>query len=105
MTKILAIPSEKSMISDCLSSCDGIILGIQGLSVNLPFYIELKDLEGIKKTNKKLFIMLNKNMHNHDLKELENTMRLLEDYPIDGVFYYDISVVHLYRNLTFYWEK
>ncbi len=100
MTKILAIPSEKSMISDCLSSCDGIILGIQGLSVNLPFYIELKDLEGIKKTNKKLFIMLNKNMHNHDLKELENTMRLLEDYPIDGVFYYDISVVHLGKKLN-----
>lgn len=100
MTKILAIPSEKSMISDCLSSCDGIILGIQGLSVNLPFYIELKDLEGIKKTNKKLFIMLNKNMHNHDLKELEEIMRLLEDYPIDGVFYYDISVVHLGKKLN-----
>lgn len=103
MTKLLIIPSTKAMIKECISNCDGMIFGIKGLSVNLPFYIELEDLElcqELKKQNKKIFIMLNKNMHNHDLKELEKIMRLLEQYPIDGVFYYDISVVNLGKKLN-----
>lgn len=92
--KILTIPSKKTE----KIMTDGVILGIQGLSVNMPFYIsieELKDYKSLKESGKKIFIMLNKNMHNKDLELLKKTMLELEQYRIDGVFFYDISVVQL----------
>ncbi len=96
--KILTIPSKKS--EKILT--DGVILGIQNLSVNMPFYISIEDLNEYKKLKeegKKVFIMLNKNMHNKDLESLKKTMLELEKYPIDGVFYYDISIVRLKKEL------
>ncbi|MCI9233008.1 MAG: hypothetical protein HFH08_00255 [Bacilli bacterium] len=96
--KILTIPSTKS--EEILT--DGVILGIQDLSVNLPFYIQVDDLnqyKNLKKEGKKIFIMLNKNMHNKDLEQLRKVMIELEQYSIDGVFYYDISVVNLKKEL------
>lgn len=95
----LMIPSSKKMILECLEFVDGMILGIQNLSVNLPFYIELEDLKKIK-TDKKIFIMLNKNMHNKDLEPLKNALLELENYGIAGVFYYDASVVELKNKLN-----
>ncbi len=95
---LLTIPSKKEQNI----TSDGVILGIKSLSVNLPFYIELEDLQDymdLKKRGKKIFIMLNKNMHNKDLEKLKKTMLELEQYSIDGVFYYDISVVNLKEKL------
>lgn len=92
--EILSIPSWKGIIQT-----DGIILGIKGLSVNLPFYIEVEELEEFCKQKKKIFIMLNKNMHNKDLEKLKNVMLQLEKFPISGVFYYDISIVNLKQKL------
>jgi len=103
MTKKILIPNSKDMIDECISYCDGIILGIKDLSVNLPFYIELdelKELEYIRQDGKEIFVMLNKNMHNKDLKKLEYVMKELEQYSINGVFYYDISVVNLKQKLN-----
>ncbi len=99
MTKILAIPNNTEMIEETLSFCDGIILGIEGLSVNLPFYIHIDELKKYQNMDKKLFIMLNKNFHNKDLPILEKTLKELENYQIDGIFYYDISIVNLKQKL------
>lgn len=96
--EILTIPNKKSQ----QIMTDGIILGIQELSVNMPFYISIEDLNEyrkLKEEGKKIFIMLNKNMHNKDLEKLKKTMLELNQYPIDGVFYYDISVVRLKKEL------
>ena len=64
MTKTIIIPNSREMIKETLELYDGIILGIDGLSVNLPFYINIEELENyqyVKRSNKKIFIMLNKN--------------------------------------------
>lgn len=96
--KILTIPSNKSQ----KIVTDGVILGIQDLSVNIPFYILIEDLKNymkLKEEGKQIFIMLNKNMHNKDLEKLKKIMLELEQYSIDGVFYYDVSVVSLKKEL------
>lgn len=101
--KTIVIPNQIEMMWECLLKVDGILLGINHLSVNLPFYIELEDLKEftkIKQQGKLLFIMLNKNMHNHDLESLKKTLVELEKYPIDGVFFYDISIVNLAQKLN-----
>ena len=49
VTKILIMPTSKEMVEDLLPYYDGIILGIEGLSVNLPFYIKLEELKNYQK--------------------------------------------------------
>lgn len=100
------------MIPGCLEYSDGIILGVKNLSVNLPFYIDVEELEpykNIKNQGKYLFIMLNKNMHNDDLEYLKKVMIVLSKYSIDGVFFYDIGVFHLKETLNlsypFIWSQ
>lgn len=102
MSKVLIIPNKKEMIDELFSDYDGVILGIDGLSVNLPFSVSLEELQACQKKleGKKLFVMLNKNMHNCDLPLLETTMKELEKYMIEGVFYYDIALVNLKEKLN-----
>lgn len=77
--------------------CDGVIIGIKGLSVNMPAYFELEDIRQIK--DKEIFVALNKNMHNTDLKRLEEVLLELENYPIQGVLFYDLAIVNLKEKL------
>lgn len=77
--------------------CDGVIIGIKGLSVNMPAYFELEDLKYI---DKEVFICLNKNMHNSDINYLKETLIKLNDYNIKGVIFYDLSITNLARKLN-----
>ena len=96
MPKILLIPSNLEMLK---LDCDGFILGITNLSINMPFYIELEQLKDIK-TDKEIFISLNKNIHENELDKLEQTLKELNNYNIKGVFFYDTSIVNLKQKLN-----
>lgn len=95
MTKILIMPNSIKMANEIESS--GVILGIKGLSINMPFYCEIKDLEQI--TASEIFICLNKNMHNNDLEYLKEVLLELNSYKIKGVIFYDIALVNLKKKL------
>lgn len=95
MSKIIIMPKNKQQFT---LPCDGVILGIKGFSVNMPAYFELEDIKDIQ--NKEVFIALNKNMHNEDLTQLEEILLKLEDYPIQGVIFYDLAVVNLKKRLN-----
>ena len=92
--KTLIIPSSKEQFK---LNCDGIIIGIKNLSTNLPAYFDLEDLKDI---NKEIFVCLNKNMHNEDIKLLEETLIKLKDYNIKGVIFYDLAVPNLAKKLN-----
>ncbi len=81
---------------------DGYILGVKNLSVNLPFYFALNDLgdiiEFLNKEQKKIYISLNKNIHNEDLEYLNEVLKFLENYNIDGIMYYDMALITLKNN-------
>lgn len=93
--KTLVIPSSIKIIDKL--KCDGVIIGIKNLSINLPLYCDLEDLDKIK--NKEIFVSLNKNMHNSDIEILKKTLIKLKDYNIKGVIFYDIAVVNLAKKL------
>lgn len=103
MGKIIVIPSSMEMIKDLVNDVDGYIIGINDLAVNLPctFSINeaIKIIEYLNAQKKTIFISLNKNMRNSDLELLKSTLLTLNDYNIDGVMYYDISIVNLKRKL------
>lgn len=95
MSKIIIMPKNKEQFN---LPCDGVIIGIQGFSVNMPSFFELEDIKDIQ--NKDIFIALNKNMHNSDLPKLEEILLKLENYPIQGVIFYDLAVVNLKKKLN-----
>ena len=108
MSKIMVIPNSKEAIKELINDSDAFLLGVKDLSVNLPIYFTIEELEPIIKLlneyNKEIFIALNKNMHNSDLDYLKEVMNLLSDYKINGVFYYDIAIVNIYNDNKFNYD-
>ena len=95
MTKLMYIPNKKQLTSDV----DAYLLGIKNLSVNMPTYFTLEEIKNIK-TDKEIFISLNKNMHSSDLKILEETLIELSKLNIKGIFFYDIGVLNIVKRLN-----
>ena len=94
--KKLIIPKNLDEIKALNSYCDGIIVGIKDLSVNVNLYLTVDDVNNLD-TDKEIFVALNKNMHNSDLEILEKTMKELKN--IKGILYYDAAVVAIYKEI------
>lgn len=94
MTKLMLIPSDKSFNYNC----DSYLIGIDGLSVNMPIYFSIDEIEDLSFSNE-IFISLNKNMHSSDLELLENVLVRLSKLDIKGVFFYDIAVLSIVKRL------
>lgn len=111
MSKKLIIPSDMKMIRRLKNKVDGYIIGVDGLSVNMPCYFKLEEVLSIikKYKEKEIFISLNKNMHDSDLSFLKETLLKLDKTKIKGIIYYDISIVNfkeeLKLNLDLVWNQ
>lgn len=101
---ILTTPRSKEELKELLNYSKAFLFGIKGLSVNLEVYFDLEQIkefnEIIKNNNKKIFISLNKNMHNEDIIKLKELLLNLNELNIDGVFFYDIGIVNLKNKLN-----
>ena len=95
MTKLMYIPNKKELNNDV----DAYLLGIENLSVNMPIYFTLEEIKNIK-SDKEIFISLNKNMHSNDLSLLEETIIELSKLNIKGIFFYDIGVLNIVKRLN-----
>ncbi len=108
MSKTMIIPKNLEMIKNLIDKSDAFLIGIDGLSVNLPNYYSFDEIIGIVKylndNNKEVFISLNKNIKNSELSVLEKTMIKLNDLKIQGVFYYDVAVVNLWKKHSFKYD-
>ena len=98
--KTLIIPSNLKQAQN--SNCDGIIIGLNKLSVNMPNYFKIEDIKKIE--NKEIFVCLNKNIHNKDLNILEQTLSELNKYNIKGVIFYDVAISNLAKKLNLNYE-
>ena len=96
LMKKLIIPKSLAEIENLKTYYDGIIVGIKDLSVNVNLYLTVDDVNNLN-INKEVFVALNKNMHNSDLKKLEETIKSLKN--IKGILYYDAAVVYIYNKL------
>ena len=98
---LILIPNSIDQIRNLHDKVDGFILPIKDLSVNYNYYIDIDELESILSIlkDKKIFISLNKNMHNKDLDMLKKVLVKLEDYNIEGIIYYDVALVRLKNEL------
>lgn len=100
--KLMVIPSHTE-IDLLLENSDAFLFGIDHMSIHFPFYLKRKELDKlvkkIQKNHKEIFISLNKNMKNDDLKLLEEILVMLDNLKIDGIFYYDVAVLNISKRL------
>lgn len=111
MKKIITLPLH--FTDSLIKKIDGIIIGIENLSIGFASY-ETKEsivskIKYIKGLNVEVFISLNKNIYNSDLEYLKDIINLIKDYDIDGIIYYDISIYNIVKsidsNIPLYWNQ
>lgn len=102
MAKLMVIPNCYEDITNIIGHVDSIAVGLRDLSVNF-LELDLEQIEhiliDIHNQNKKLFVSLNKNMHNNDLENVRKTLIKFEELRIDGIFYCDVGVLNIHREL------
>ena len=76
----------------------GIMLCINKLSVNSSFYVNIDDISKINFKDKKIYIVMNKIMHNNDLDIVRNNLSRLKDMDVK-ILFYDMSVYNISKEL------
>jgi len=102
--KLMVSPTSKKSLDELLNlDVDAINLGIQNYSLYLPYLVLYEEIEStiksVKKSGKKVFVSLNKLIHNSEIKELTKLLLLIDKQNIDGLLYDDIGIYNLCSKL------
>lgn len=82
--------------SDC-----GIILPLEGYSVESVTYFSMDEIiDIVSKCSNDVFIKMNKNFMNEDIESLKDILIKLDKLPIQGVFFYDLALLELKKELS-----
>ncbi len=99
MSKIAVIINNIKEAKDIQDYIDAFLLPIENLSINYIHTFSLEKIKEIKKLNKEIFIIINKNIHNNELFLLEKTLKEIENLNINGIVFYDIALVNLKQKM------
>ena len=78
-------------------NANAFLFGLKGFST-LEEEITLEELSTF--SDKKIFLSIDKNMFNSDLKELEDILSSIDNYGISGILFYDLSVLSISKKLN-----
>ena len=85
----------------CLDKVDGVILALKDYSVESTCFYTLDEIEEITKKNScEVFVKVNKNFMNEDIDGLKEVLIKLDKLKVNGVFFYDLAVLQLKRELN-----
>lgn len=101
MNKIIAIINDIDEASEIQNLVDGYIMPLKDLSVNYTKTFTVEEIEKVLKLNKEVFVSVNKNIHNDELDKLKKTLTNLTKLNINGIIFYDISIVNLKKKMNF----
>lgn len=106
MAKKIIIPKSISQVKTLLSKIDGIIIGLKDFCVNFESSFDISELKEIIKIcqGKEVFVSLNKNIFNSELKVLEKNMIDLSTLSIKGVLFYDVAILNIYHRHHFAYD-
>lgn len=101
MSNLLVIPNRRSDISLLLSKdIRGILLGVKGLSI-YPLELDIEDIIGIRdKVDKKVYIVINRMIHNMDLVLVRMVLNRVSMSSIDGIVFSDLGVFNIIREMN-----
>ena len=80
---------------------DGIILPLEGFSVESKCFFTLEEIKSISSNVKcEVFVKVNKNFMNEDIEGLKRVLLELDKCNISGIFFYDLAVLELKNELS-----
>lgn len=97
--KIVAIIRDYNQANDIKDLVDAFILPIEDFSINFESYFTLDEIDSFKKLGKGVFLAFNKNIHNDELASLKDKLIKADKLNINGIIYYDVSLVKLKEDL------
>lgn len=100
MNKVAAIITSLDEALNIKDYIDAILVPLKGLSINYINSFSLEEIKTLKKLNKEVFIIINKNIHNNELSLLEETLKEVDKLNISGIIFYDIALVNLKSKLN-----
>ena len=96
--KLLVIPTTINIKK--FENAEAFLFGLKDFSYTTPISITLKDLKKMKqKANKEIFIKIDKNIFNKDIENLKKILLELDSLNINGILFYDLSVLSLAKKL------
>ena len=96
--KLLVEPMNKENLK---FNCDGLILAIKDYAVESNTYFTLEEIKNISDSfSGEIFVKLNKNLMNDDIPFVKDILIQLDKMNITGVFFYDLAVLELKRELN-----
>lgn len=96
--KLLVEPMNKENLK---FNCDGLILAIKDYAVESNTYFTLDEIKNISDSfSGEIFVKLNKNLINDDIPFVKDILVQLDKMNITGVFFYDLAVLELKRELN-----
>ena len=98
--RLLVEPSSRD--SKIFETNSSIILSLKDYSVQGFCYFTMDEIIDIKNTynDLEIFVSLNKNFLNHEVEGLKEVLIKLNEIGITGVFFYDLVVLQLKRELN-----
>lgn len=96
--KLLVESSSKNI--SYYDSIDGIILPLEGYSVESVNYFIMDEIEEIiNNKNVDVYVKLNKNFFNDDIEPLKDILIKLDKLKVSGIFFYDLGILQLHKEL------
>ncbi len=98
MKLLVECSSKSDLYTDIV---DGIILPLEGFSVESKCFFTLEEIKSISSNVKcEVFVKVNKNFMNEDIEGLKRVLLELDNCNISGIFFYDLAVLELKNELS-----
>ena len=95
--KVLIKPTNNI---DEYKEADGFVLPVVSFSVDYKNTYTIEDIKNIcNKTDKEIFVVINKMIENDEVESLKEVLLELDKLNIKGVFFYDLAVLELKKEL------
>ena len=97
--KLLVEPSSPSSLA--YQKADGVVLALQDYSVESVCSFSMEEIKKIQKEySGEVFVKVNRNFFNEDIDGLKEVLKELDEMQVDGVFFYDLAVLQIKRELS-----
>lgn len=100
MGKISVIITSIDQAVSIKEKVDAYLIPMKSLSINYQNTFNIEDIKIIKKLNKEVFVFINKNIENNELKQLEKTLKQIDKLDINGIIFYDVALVELKKKFN-----
>ena len=100
--KMVVVPSNISNIDKYEKiGADAFIFGLKDYCSGYNLELSLDEIKELKNiTNKEIFVAINKNIFNSELEYLEKALKELDDIKVNGVLFYDLSILSIKKRLN-----